>query len=157
MINGVHSALGEPRERNLASLISLYESNYFRLMRLAPDLNGFEGTVVSRVAGTLDLYLVVLEHQKYTTIVTLTYQFLEEDQIVLEPNARISICHDVRTAEVLSHCRRKRSRIISHSRYQRMPDLHRKWELNRFLQKWLGFCHMQGHLFLKHAAWQYSC
>ena len=99
----------------------------------------------------------VLEHQKYTTIVTLTYQFLEEDQIVLEPNARISICHDVRTAEVLSHCRRKRSRIISHSRYQRMPDLHRKWKLNRFLQKWLGFCHMQGHLFLKYAAWQYPC
>ena len=61
MINGVHNALSEPRERNLASLISLYESNYFRLMRLAPDLNRFEGTVVSRVAGTLDLYLVVLE------------------------------------------------------------------------------------------------
>ena len=154
-MNEMHGALIQPRECNLASLISVYESNYFRLMRLVPDLNKFEGTVVSRVAGTLDLCLTVLEHQKYTTTITLTYQFPEEEQIVLEPNARISICHDVRTAEVLSHCHRKRSRVISHWRFQRMPDLHRKWELNRFLQKWLGFCHTQGHLFLKHATWQY--
>ena len=155
LMNGIYTALPQPRERNLASLISVYESNYFRLMRLVPELDKFEGTVVSRVAGTLDLYLTVLECQKYTTTVTLTYQFPEEDQIVLEPNAKISICHDVRTAEVLSHCRRKRSRAIYHWGYQRMPDLHQKWEINRFFQKWLGFCHLQGHLFLKFAAWQY--
>ena len=41
--------LREPR--NLAGLIDIYESNYFRLMRLVPDLETLDGTVVSRVAG----------------------------------------------------------------------------------------------------------
>jgi len=44
---------------DLAALIELYESNYVRLMRLAPELESMEGTVVSRVAGALDLYLEI--------------------------------------------------------------------------------------------------
>ena len=30
----------------------------------------------------------------------------------------------------------------------RMPEVDRKWEMNRFLLKWLKFCAFQGHLFL---------
>jgi uncharacterized protein YqiB (DUF1249 family) len=30
-----------------------------------------------------------------------------------------------------------------------MPELNRRWELNRFLHKWLGFCQRQGHIFLR--------
>ena len=147
-MDSVRTVTLQQRERNLASLIDIYESNYFRLMRLVPELDEFNGTVVSRVAGALDLYLTVIERQKYTTTISLTYQFPEEDEIFLEPNARISVCHDVRTAEVVSHSRRKRSRTVRRWRKRRMPELDHKWELNRFLQKWLGFCHRQGHLFL---------
>ena len=98
--------LREPR--NLAGLIDIYESNYFRLMRLVPDLETLDGTVVSRVAGALDLYLTIRERQRYTTTIVLTYRFPEDDETYLEPNARISVCHDVRTAEVVGHCRRRR-------------------------------------------------
>ena len=59
------------------------------------------------------------------------------------------IYHDARAVEVISHCRRKTSyKVRPWSRGQR-PELDRKWELNRFLQKWLGFCVKQGHLFLR--------
>lgn len=139
--------LREPR--NLAGLIDIYESNYFRLMRLVPDLHQLEGTVVSRVAGALDLYLTIQERQRYTTTLLLTYHFDENEETSLEPNAKISICHDVRTAEVVSHCRRRRQRTMRRWRRRRMPEVDNKWELNRFLQKWLGFCHRQGHLFLR--------
>lgn len=135
--------------RDLAGLIDIYESNYFRVVRLVPELDEFEGTVVSRVAGALDLYLTIQERQRYTTTISLTYHFDDDGETALEPNAKISICHDVRTAEVISHCRRRRQRYVRQWRRRSMPEVDRKWELNRFLQKWLGFCHRQGHIFLR--------
>jgi hypothetical protein len=140
-----------PRFRDapdLPALIELYESNFVRVMRLAPELASLEGSVVSRVAGALDLYLTVEERFKYTTSIVLTYRFDHEDCIDLEPRARIHIYHDVRAAEVVSHYRRRRSRMFERWRSGHMPEVQRRWTMNRFLNKWLRFCAHQGHLFL---------
>ena len=142
------------RPRTLGGLIAIHESNFLRLQRLIPDLDALEGTFVSRVAGALDLYLSILERHKYTTTICLTYRFEPEQQedeedYVFEPRARIRIYHDARAVEVIGHCRRKISHKVHRWRRGQMPELDRKWELNRFLQKWLGFCHRQGHLFLR--------
>ena len=138
-------AIFPPRRQTLSSLIDLYESNYYRLLRLVPELRCMDGTVVSRVAGALDLYLTVHEQQRYTTTLSLTYQFHDE----LQPNAGIVVYHDVNAAELISFSRRRRPRAAGRTwRRRPMPDLDRKWETNRFLQRWLGFCHRQGHLFL---------
>jgi uncharacterized protein YqiB (DUF1249 family) len=152
------TTLIRPRRRfyetpDLAALIDLYESNYVRLMRLAPDLEQIQGPVVSRVSGALDLYLLVDERFKYTTSFTLTYRF-GDGEVLLEPRARIVAYHDVRTAEIVSHYRRRRSR--AHNPWQRgkMPEIERRWQMNRFLNKWLRFCAHQGHLFLNCTASQ---
>lgn len=143
------SSLSRFQTHDLAALIALYESNYLRLLRLAPDLTQIKGTVVSRVAGALDLFLSVDERFKYTTTLKLTYRFRDGDELFfLEPNARICVYHDVRCAELVSHCRRKRLRGVLPLRRGRMPELDRRWEMNRFLLKWLRFCSHQGHLFL---------
>ncbi len=134
--------------RSLADLIALYESNYIRLMRLVPELHAMEGTTVSRVADALDLYLTVLERSKYTTSLVLTYQFQEGADIFAEPNAFIRVYHDARAVEVLSQIRRRRIHVARRWPRHSMPELDRKWELNRFLHKWLGFCQRQGHIFL---------
>ena len=141
--------------RSLAGLIAIHENNYFRLMRLAPDLGRFEGVYVSRVAGALDLYLCVLDRFKYTTSICLTYRFDTNDlseMDVFQPRARIMIYHDARAVELIGHCRRQVTRKIYPWRSGQMPELDRKWELNRFLNKWLGFCGKQGHLFLEATA-----
>ncbi len=133
---------------DLATLIELYEGNYVRMMRLAPELGSMRGTTVSRVAGALDLYLSIDEQFKYTTSLLLTYRFPQADEIALEPRARIHVYHDVRAAEVVSHYRRRRSRRVECWRYGHMPEVQRRWSMNRFLNKWLRFCAHQGHLFL---------
>ena len=133
---------------DLAALIELYESNYVRLMRLAPELDAIQGTARSRVAGALDLYLSVDERFKYTTSLLLTYRFDGDDGIALEPRARINVYHDVRAAEVVSHHRRRRPRGFLAWRHGHMPEVQRRWTMNRFLNKWLRFCAHQGHLFL---------
>ena len=137
------------RPRDLAALISLYEANYVRMMQLAPELDRLSDTVVSRVAGALDLYMTVLERHKYTTTVNLTYRFDGDDSSALEPNARICVYHDVRSVELVSHCRRRRVRSYQPWPVGRMPEVERRWEMNRFLLKWLKFCAHQGHIFLQ--------
>jgi uncharacterized protein YqiB (DUF1249 family) len=142
------ASLARFKHHDIAALIDLYESNFLRLMRLVPDLDVLESTVVSRVADALDLYLCVEERFKYTTTVSLTYRFTENDSVILEPNARVCVYHDVRAAELVSHCRRKRPRTVRPWIRGRMPELENRWEMNRFLYKWLKFCTHQGHIFL---------
>ena len=148
-MQNVVAKLALHRPRSLAGLIDIYEGNYHRLMRLAPELDAMSGTVVSRVAGALDLYLTVLERSKYTTTVSLTYVFQEQGEQVAEPNTRVRVYHDARVVEVLSQSRRRRSRHHSGLKARRKQELDLRWESNRFLQKWLGFCQRQGHLFLR--------
>ena len=137
------------RSRNLARLIELYEANFFRLDRLVPELDSLNDTVVSHVAGAQSLYLSVTERFKYTTTLMLSYRFEEHGTTVPEPNARIRVYHDVRSVELLSHCRRRRSYRVHPWSLGNMPELDRRWEMNRFLYKWLRYCSYQGHLFLR--------
>ena len=134
--------------RDIAGLIRIYEANYVRLAKLVPELATCDRAMVSRVAGALDLHLRIVECQPYTTSLVLTYLFEDRDGLVLEPNARINVYHDVRAVEVVSHCRRRRSYRTRPWTPGRMPELDRKWRMNRFLLKWLRFCTLQGHLFL---------
>ena len=136
------------RHRDLPALIDLYEGNYLRVMRLLPELENLEGTLVSRVAGALNLYATIEERFKYTTTLLLTYRFDDETGVALEPNARVCVYLDVRAAELVSHCRRKRTRTVRSWMRGRMPELDHRWEMNRFLYKWLRFCSNQGHIFL---------
>ena len=134
--------------RDIAGLIRIYEASYVRLAQLIPDLPACDQLMVSRVVGVLDLHLQIIERQPYTTSLVLTYRFPDRDGCVLEPNARINVYHDVRAAEVLSHSRRRRSHMIRPWVSGHMPELDRKWQMNRFLLKWLRFCTYQGHIFL---------
>ena len=131
----------------LSRLIDVYESNFVRLNRLVPSIDDVDGVLRSRVADALDLYLTVHERTRYTTTVSLTYRFEGDEGLLLEPNARIRIYHDVRAVELLFHSSR-RARRMSPWRRGRRPEIERKWQMNRCLQKLLGFCHRQGHLFL---------
>jgi uncharacterized protein YqiB (DUF1249 family) len=117
------------RHRDLPALIDLYEGNYLRAMRLLPDLENLEGTLVSRVAGALNLYATIEERFKYTTTLLLTYRFGDDSGVSLEPNARVCVYHDVRAAELVSHCRRKRTRKVRSWMRGRMPELDHRWEI----------------------------
>ena len=134
--------------RDIAGLIRIYEASYVRLEKLIPDLPACDRRMVSRVSGVLDLHLEIVERQPYTSSLVLTYRFPDRGGCVLEPNARISVYHDVRAAEVVSHSRRRRNHATRPWAPGHRPELDRKWQMNRFLLKWLRFCTYQGHIFL---------
>ena len=143
-------ALTGCQTRNLASLMELYESSYARLRRVVPDLARVPDRAVSRVAGALDLHLEVTSRHKFTTEIVLTYRFPAEAGVLCEPDMRVRVYHDARVAEVMSGHRRQGYQPAHHCwrRRVRPTELEARWELNRFLQRWLGYLSRQGHLFL---------
>ncbi len=130
--------------RGFVSLMDLYELNFIRFRKLAPQLGELGSTAVSHVDGCLDLYLQVLERSRYTSTVCLTYRFVEGDSLSSEPNLVLRIYHDAEMVEVLAghlkHGRQHHDNLPAESARE-------KWKLNRFLYKWLGFCLHLGHGF----------
>lgn len=135
--------------KNFSGLMELYESNYMRLRRLIPDITQIEDSV-SQVDRCLDLHVQVVERCPYTTMLRLTYAFKDEqNSVLLEPDLRLRIYHDARTAEAQSRClRHQKGQLIvtDHS------PLRTKQHLNRFLSKWLGYCLLRGHQLNQHSA-----
>jgi len=134
--------------RNFAGLMELYECNYIRLRNLVPDLDVMQDHVISRIDGKLDLHLRVVERCKFTTTLNLTYYFHDEAGSFPAPDMQVRMYHDAQVGEVIS-CGRRRG--VRHAVYNRMFNtytLSEKWRMNRFLQKWLGYCLLQGHRFI---------
>jgi len=130
---------------SFSGLMDLYEQNYLRLRKIAPDLSVAD-QMISSVAGHMDLYLSVRERCKYTTMLSMTYRFGKPGDYVFEPDLHLKVYHDARVVEVQQFHKRKRGWVFNDY------SLQHKWSMNRFLFKWLGFCVHQGHFFhpMKH-------
>jgi uncharacterized protein len=61
------------RCRQFASLMSLYERNYFLLQRIIPEPRRLHGALDSHSERDETLHLEVLENTRYTSLLHLTY------------------------------------------------------------------------------------
>lgn len=133
-----------------AALMDLYESNYINVRRLAPALPNCPTHLISQIPDGLALHLRLLERTRYTSEISLTYQFNQADTLYVEPNLHIRIYHDARLAEVLAAHLRHLPAFDAESLLTHRTDgaqLYRRWKANRFLFKWLHYCLRQGHRF----------
>lgn len=126
--------------------MELYENNYIFIRRLLPQLDRLPVNAVSHVSGAVDLHLRILERCPYTTTLCLTHRFVDETGERSSPDLVIRIYHDARAAEVLPD-----SSLSSFRLWQgQIPDprsLGWRWEVNRFLNRWLRYCLGEGHQF----------
>ncbi len=141
------------RPRGFVALMTLYESNYLRFVRLAGDPTLLRGTLVSRVAGDCELQLAVDEHMRYTSTLTLTYLLPRARPAPLErlPNLRLRAYHDARLLEVETQTQPPRSTSTHSSQFAGRllgeRELHQRWMRNMMLNKWLEYCADRGHRF----------
>ncbi len=133
------------RARDLPALMELYELNYIQLRQLIRDLSAVQDHSVSRVNRGMDLYLTIIERCKYTTTLNLTYRFSAGDEATPSPDVVVRLYHDAQVAEVISRGRSRRH--PEYDRFHHEYPLHIKWQANRFLNKWLAYCLLQGHSF----------
>jgi uncharacterized protein YqiB (DUF1249 family) len=134
--------------QNFAGLMELYECNYICLRNLVPDLDVMPDDVCSRIDGVLDLHLRIVERCKFTTTLNLSYMFHDKEGRFPAPDMQVRMYHDAQVGEVISCGRRRGVRHASYNRMFNSYTLVEKWRMNRFLQKWLGYCLMQGHRFI---------
>jgi uncharacterized protein YqiB (DUF1249 family) len=135
------------RARDLPALMELYELNYIQLRQLVPDLDAIQDNSVSRAEGALRLHLTVCERCKYTTTLHLTYQFSDEGGEFPAPDLTVRMYHDAQVAEVMSRGGTRGRRDTGYDRFRHQYSIEAKWQANRFLHKWLGYCLRQGHGF----------
>lgn len=149
------------RHPTVGDLMTLCEENYVLLSRLAPGLKELREVALSRRQGCVDLYLIIEEQSRYTSLIRLTHLFQDVDLNPVggmdafatwggvqagtraDPDARLRIYHDARQVEVLDL---RQTVLPLHLDYQ-PPALDSKWRANLFLGKWLSFCLQQGHRF----------
>jgi uncharacterized protein len=135
------------RPGSFVSLMSLYESNYIRLVWLAPHLESIHGSLRSEVYGDCPLHLCVDERSRYTTTLRLTYLFEEPTGVIADPDMLIRVYHDARLAEVQACARWRRHATLESIRSQFARDLGDRWLRNIMLNKWLDYCVERGHRF----------
>lgn len=135
------------RARDLPALMELYELNYIQLRQLVSDVHTISDHSISRAGDTLALHLTVLERSRYTTTFHLSYQFTDADGEFPAPDLVVRMYHDAQVAEVISRGRRRACRDAEYDRFHHQYCIQTKWQVNRFLHKWLGYCLRQGHAF----------
>ncbi len=145
--SGTHKVHPGVRARDLPALMELYELNYIQLRQLVPDVRAIQDCSISRVDGALDLHLSVLERSKYTTTFHLSYQFTDTEGDFPAPDVVVRMYHDAQVAEVISRGRQRARRDAGYDRFRDQYCIQTKWQVNRFLHKWLGYCLRQGHAF----------
>lgn len=126
--------------------MEIYECSYIRLRNLVHDIDLLSESNVSKAEKALDLTMRVVERCKFTSTLNLTYHFDDEGTFPA-PDMTLRIYHDAQLAEVIACGRRRGHRQAIYNRMYNRYTLLEKWRMNRFLQKWLGYCLLQGHGF----------
>lgn len=133
--------------KDLEGLMEIYECSYIRLRNLVPNIDRLAESNISKAESALNLTLSVVERCKFTSTLNLTYHFSDDDGVFPAPDMTVRIYHDAQLAEVIACGRRRGDRHAAYNRMHNRYTLLEKWRMNRFLQKWLGFCLLQGHSF----------
>jgi uncharacterized protein YqiB (DUF1249 family) len=129
----------------LRRLHEIQEDIYRELHLLIPDEIAFYDSLISRVAGSPDLRLEVLERHNYTSFFRLTYEFREGDESSFAPDAHIRFYHDAHIAEATSFNLDQGCSRTAHPGYPAKQLMQQAWRRNRALNRWLDYILRQGH------------
>jgi uncharacterized protein YqiB (DUF1249 family) len=135
------------RPRSFAGLMTLYESNHVRLKQLLGNLRRVPESAVSVSARDLSLHLLVEERCRYTTVMQLTYWFVDAERRVADPDLTLRIYHDARLAEAVSCADSPRHEALKGFWRPARSEMEHRWTLNILLNKWLEFCLDNRHAF----------
>ena len=128
------------RPRGFAALMSLYETNYLRLVALACKPGHLAGHYRSLVPGDCELVLSVLARSPYTLEMVMTYllpvQGAADERL---PDLHLRLYIDARLLEVLP--------LPGEDASAGARGLQRRWARNLLLNKWLEYLAGHGHRF----------
>ncbi len=134
---------------SFVGLMTLYESNYLRLLQLVPEIERLDGCFRSSVAGDCNLHLEILERCRYTVTLSLSYYFQEGGERVADPDMRVRMYLDGRLAEAMKFGGDHRHAELRRLQRAHRGELDTRWRRNIVLNKWLEYLMHQGHIILE--------
>ena len=137
------------KPKSFVGLMSMYESNYLRLLRLIPELTRLDGCYRSRVAGDCDLYVEIIERCRYTVTLSLTYFFEDAEGRIADPDMTVRAYLDGQLAETMGLSGNQRHAEFRLLVREHRLELDERWQRNVLLNKWLEYLTDQGHLILE--------
>lgn len=136
---------GKPRR--LAHLLDLYERNFRLLERLVPELELPFDQAVSRSDTDLPLHLTVMERDRYTATLKLTYVFDRDSDEQRQPNLVVRVYRDARVVEALKQPQRPHWLAKDDKDPEAGRFLNDQWGRNLMLGKWIEYLLEHGHGF----------
>jgi uncharacterized protein YqiB (DUF1249 family) len=116
------------------------EHNYLKLTRLIVDWAYLVDTLTAHADSKPPLCLKLLQRSPYTLVIKLTHAFVGDDSPACEPDIRIRICLDAKTAEVLTRMPGQTVSRADSEPFDPEQILEQKWRYNYFLSRWLDHC-----------------
>ncbi|NNC65891.1 MAG: DUF1249 domain-containing protein [Gammaproteobacteria bacterium] len=138
------------RPGSFSGLMTVYESNFIKLVRLVADLDELsaESSRISHSPRDLDLHIEVQQREPYTSTLRLTYWFeagaLEP---VPDPDLIVRVYHDARLAEAVAGREDHQHAKLREIALRHSLELGRRWRNNIMLNKWLDYLLDMGHDF----------
>ena len=129
----------------LRRLQQVQEEIYRQLHLLIPDQFAFHDVLMSRVSGSPDLRMEILERHNYTTFFRLTYEFRDGEKRSYAPDAHIRFYHDAHIAEATSFNVGQGCVRTAHPSFPIRQIMLQAWRRNRALDRWLDYLLKQGH------------
>jgi len=137
------------RPGSFVGLMTLYESNYLRLLQLVPEIHRLDGCYRSTVAGDCDLYLEIQERSRYTVTMSLSYMFMEDGTRIADPDMKVRLYLDGHLAEAMRCSGEHRHAELRRLKRAHRNELDARWRRNILLNKWLEYLMDQGHMILE--------
>ena len=145
------------RPGSFTGLMTLYESNYIKLVNLIEPLAAQRPkrleSAVSVCANDCDLHVKLVSSEPYTTTIKLTYWFDgESGEPVADPDLMNRVYHDARLVEAVRGAGAHYHHKLQELAEQEAATLHsleldRRWRHNVMLNKWLDYLIDMGHKF----------
>jgi uncharacterized protein len=136
---------GKPRR--LAHLIELYERNYRLIGRLLPEFDAPYSAAVSHSQSDCPLHLQIVDRDRYTMTLHLTYEFTDEAGMRRQPDLWVRLYRDAGVAEALQCSHRPPWRAEDEADPAAHVFLSAQWRRNLLLNKWLEYLLEHGHGF----------
>ena len=134
------------RPGSFTGLMTIYESNFLKLVQLMGKFDGPLNALVSSSARDCDLHLQLVKHEPYTTTLTLTYWFAETSgELVADPDLMLRVYHDARLVEAVAGRDQHHHHKLKELAAGPDKELDRRWRINMMLNKWLDYLLDVGH------------
>lgn len=119
------------------------------LLRLLPELDAqaTKQRTVSRSEQDCPLHLEVVERDRYTQTVRLTYEFTDESGVRRQPDLWVRLYRDASVAEALQCNQRPPWQAEDDADPAAHAFLSAQWRRNLLLNKWLDYLLERGHAF----------